>query len=351
VADLNGVFPQRVLLDTTNVCNARCPFCPLFHGDSQIDRKLRPATVMSQELYEKLVFEMAAWPQKPNTIIHSANAEFLQDPKLLERLDVLKRAGMGQSVLILTNGQFLSARVSEAIVLADIREMILGFDGASKEVYEKHRVRCDYETVLDNVRGFVRMREKMKGKTRVWIKYVRTLRNAHEVEAAYAMFSEFMDPELDRFQDALAVDWGDNATTSSDLYYVHKVRQGSRRESCYYFDNQMMIHPDGLVGACCWDYNLNISSGGFGNVAEGPMLDIWRSEKRVALGAAHRPGSESVLPEKCKTCITLHEPPPLPDELMRISRSYLEAQSETSFVYRFPSPATQTLVSAVEAIA
>src|SRR5271154_1963044 len=35
-------LPDTILLDTTNFCNARCPFCPLFVGEWQVDRRGRP---------------------------------------------------------------------------------------------------------------------------------------------------------------------------------------------------------------------------------------------------------------------------------------------------------------------
>ena len=329
------LFPSTVLLDTTNVCNARCPFCPLFHGELQFDRKARPAAVMSSELYTKLIGEIASWAVQPATLIHSANGEFLQDPKVLERVATLKRNGLGPITVILTNGQFLDEKASQAIDDAEIGEVILGFDGATKKIYEEHRVRCDYERVLDNIRTFVETRRKLKGKTKVTVKFVRTRRNVHEVKAAFDLFQSIMDPELDRFQDALAVDWADNASSATDLYYVNKITKGKRRQSCYYFDTGMMINPDGVMGACCWDYNLNISDGGFGNVKEATALEVWRSTKRIELGRAHLVGQDHDLPEKCKSCIILHEPEPLLDSIQMIDRKYLENTSDTSFVYKF----------------
>src|SRR5262249_3277858 len=31
-------YPRFVAIETINTCNARCPFCPLFQGSSQISR-------------------------------------------------------------------------------------------------------------------------------------------------------------------------------------------------------------------------------------------------------------------------------------------------------------------------
>ncbi len=332
---LGTSFPSTVLIDTTNVCNARCPFCPLFFGDSQFDRKIRPATVMSSNLYNKLISEISKWEVRPDTLIHSANGEFLQDPHVLDRLATLRDNGLGPITVILTNGQYWSTKISQAILDAEIGEVILGFDGATKEVYERHRVRCNYEQVLENARNFVHMRAIHGGRTRVTVKFVRTLRNAHEVVAAYELFKAFMDPDHDRFQDALAVDWADNATDQSDLYFVNKVVKGKRRPSCSYFDTGMMIHPDGVMGACCWDYNLSISGGGFGSAYETTALGIWRSEKRRKLGIAHLAGNEACLPEKCQTCMILHDPILSPEATQLIPAENLVGISDTSYAYRF----------------
>src|ERR1700722_8103779 len=128
-------YPAVVLLDTTNVCNARCPFCPLFEGEWQIDRSTRPAAIMKQELYERLLEQISQWEKRPSDIIHSANAEVLQDPKLIDRLKALKKFDLSHNTVLLTNGQFLSEKNSRAILEAEVRQIIIGFDGATKEVF------------------------------------------------------------------------------------------------------------------------------------------------------------------------------------------------------------------------
>jgi MoaA/NifB/PqqE/SkfB family radical SAM enzyme len=329
-------FPISVLLDTTNVCNARCPFCPLFHGSSQFDRSVRPATVMPMDIYENLIGQIAGWDQRPSSLVHSANGEILQDPKILDRLAALKQHGLGPITILLTNGQYLDARVSAAILDANIGMLIIGFDGATKEVYESHRVKCNYDRVFDNIKSFVEMRDAAKAATKIDIKFVRTLKNEHEVSAAFDMFSAIMNPEQDRFIDALAVDWGDETSGETGLYYKEKVTHGVRRNSCIYYDNSMLIHPDGIVAACCWDYNLTISGGGLGKAPEKSLLEIWRGQKRADLGNAHAPGGAG-LPEKCQSCIMMHEPDPIPMDLRRIDESYLVGTEETVMFYRFPA--------------
>ena len=270
---MDETFPSVVLLDTTNVCNARCPFCPLFEGQWQIDRSIRPAAIMKQDVYERILGEISRWDVQPVDIIHSANAEILQDPKLLERLAALKKFKLSHSTVLLTNGQFLSERHATAILENEVRQLIIGFDGATKEVFESHRVRCSYEKVLENIRRFVELRKSLRFKTRIEIKFVRTMRNEHEVKAAYELFQSFMDPVLDQFNDALAVDWSDEPGSPTGYYYINKSTE-NRLSECRYFETGMQIHSDGKVAACCWDYNLNISNGGLGDVNRESLIDV-----------------------------------------------------------------------------
>jgi MoaA/NifB/PqqE/SkfB family radical SAM enzyme len=88
-------YPPSITLDTTNFCNARCPFCPLFVGDSQMDRSIRPATAMSNELFEKILSEIHGWPLRPYSIQMSANGEILQDPKVFDRIREIRKFGCG----------------------------------------------------------------------------------------------------------------------------------------------------------------------------------------------------------------------------------------------------------------
>jgi radical SAM protein with 4Fe4S-binding SPASM domain len=337
-------FPQVVLLDTTNVCNARCPFCPLFDGEWQIDRSIRPAAIMKQDLYEKILAEISRWAVRPSAVIHSANAEILQDPKLGERLAALKKYGLADLTLLYTNGQFLNEKNAKVILDAGIRQIVVGFDGATKEVFEAHRVRCNYERVLGNIREFVRLRSESANKTRIEIKYVRTTKNEHEVQASYELFNSFLDPVLDQFCDALAVDWSDDPENHTGYYLVNKSTD-NRLSECNYFEKGMQIQSDGKVAACCWDYNLNISDGGLGDLNETSVVEVWRGGQRQQLRA--KLSDVSTTPKKCQSCIILHHVGSPGDDMMKIDASRLLARGPTSFVYGFDQSALESFNQAL----
>jgi len=331
-------YPAFIALDTLNVCNARCPFCPLFVGEAQFDRQRRPAKVMDQGLFEKILTEVASWPQWPASIAFAANGETLQDPKILDRLLTLQRLGLGRTVTLLTNAQFLTGPVARAILDADIYQLMIGFDGATKSTYEAHRVRCNYEKVLQQIKEFVALRDAAGSKTRVLLKFVRTAQNQRELEDAYAMFRVILNPECDLFEDSLAIDWGDLPASDLGYYYHNKVKDLPRRSFCPTFDPSITIQPDGMVSACCWDYNLDVSRGGLGNIAEMTVLDAYRGKARSAFRDALAKGGDMV-PAKCQSCITLHETDPVPEAEIRLGADRIILRTPTGFIYSLKEPA------------
>ena len=88
-----------------------------------------------------------------------------QDPNFLERMTVVARHGLGSATKIQTNGQFLSERNAEAILAVGVSRVTIDFDGASKPIYEQHRVRCDYDRVFDNIKRFAARRRELGAKT------------------------------------------------------------------------------------------------------------------------------------------------------------------------------------------
>jgi radical SAM protein with 4Fe4S-binding SPASM domain len=96
----------------------------------------------------------------------------------------------------------------------------------------------------------------------------------------------------------------------------------------------LIIRSDGTVAACCWDYNLMVSDGGFGNAAEAPLIELWRGERRRELhGRLH--GQIDALPEKCRNCPGLSlTTGKLDPDLARIDAPATIGMG--GFTYRFP---------------
>ena len=200
-------FPQIVGIETTAHCNASCVFCPL-HG-SKSDMVL-PKGLMSMRVFEKIVRELSAHRDRIDVIFLNVRGEPLLDPNFNSRLCMLKEYGLNDKISIQTNGQFLDKHKAEVILDNEIGQIVLGFDAASKRVYERHRINCDYETVLNNMRIFVELRNKAGSNVRVSIKYVYTHENQHEIRTAYKMWTKVLASRLDNFMLSPSGNWANS---------------------------------------------------------------------------------------------------------------------------------------------
>ena len=76
-------------------------------------------------------------------------------------------------------------------------------------------------------------------------------------------------------------DWGDEEGDLT-LYYVPKLVNDVAPAGCTIFDADLIVHSDGTVTACCWDYNLHVSGDGFDNI-----------QRRTAARPVARAGSDA----------------------------------------------------------
>jgi MoaA/NifB/PqqE/SkfB family radical SAM enzyme len=303
-----------------------------------MSRDTRPAKIMDTALFTRIADQIAAREIEPTQIFLNMNGEPLQDPKFLERLAILKERDLAKIVELQTNGQFLDADKARAIATAPVLRVVLGFDGATKETYERHRVRCDYDRVLHNIREFVRIRDECDSPTIVAIQYVRTYDNAAEVGAAYRMFSEFLRPGRDVFQDNISKDWGDEQDETG-LIMMGKLRTKAMGHGCALFESQLIVCSDGKVAACCWDYNLSVSDGGFADMNRERLIDAWRGQRRASLGARLASPRSEDRPKKCRTCVFAGgEPEPLPMSGALIDDPAVASASPYGYTYQFVAP-------------
>jgi MoaA/NifB/PqqE/SkfB family radical SAM enzyme len=265
-------FPQIVGIETTAHCNASCVFCPL-HG-SKSDMVL-PKGVMSMRIFDKIVRELSAHRDGIDVIFLNVRGEPLLDPNFDSRLGMIKGYGLNDKISMQTNGQFLDMHKAQVILDNKIGQIVLGFDAASKGVYERHRINCDYETVLNNMRNFLELRDKAKSNVHVSIKYVYTHENQHEIKTAYKMWTKILMSRLDNFMISPSENWA-NSRIDSNGYAIKTTHNSNKdRVPCPLLVNSINVLYDGKVPACCWDYNLDISNGGMGDANDHQLSEIW----------------------------------------------------------------------------
>ena len=146
-------WPEIVQVESTNICNARCVFCPR-------DQMTRRQGVMDQALYEKVVGECVELGIR-HLRLHNYGEPFVdrqpgrEDP--LRQVTRHRRGRPHQQRLAHHRGQ-----VARGIVEAGLDAINISVDASGREVFESTRVGLKFDQVIANIERIVRVRGELR---------------------------------------------------------------------------------------------------------------------------------------------------------------------------------------------
>lgn len=260
--DVVGRFPPHLDIELSDACNLRCVMC--IQG---IEDGVKGAGSMDTTLAKRLIDQGAGqglrsiklnWRGEP--ALHRDLVEIIRHAKARGILDVQMN----------TNGiPFTEERIRE-VILAGLDRAIISMDGATKETYERIRVRASFEKLRENVLAFRRIRDEL-GRTRPFIRIqmVRMKDNAHEVQR----FLEMWTPLVDDVRISDVSNRGQGDVSVGDQVAVARAR-------CPQPWQRMIVSRDGRVLPCCSDWHLEWV---IGDATQESLADIWRGERMTRL--------------------------------------------------------------------
>ena len=257
-------FPRQIWIENTNHCNASCVMCPR-------ELQTRSKSIMSFDLYEKLIIEISKYPHLVERVHMHNFGEPLLDKKLVERIKLAKDHGI-KHVYFVTNASLLNSKNALNLIKSGLDEFKISFYGVNESTYNSTMKDLDFNITLNNVRNFFDLRKSLKAtKPKVVLQLIPQSLNDDSLEKEWVnLFKEYLDDEIgDRFNFYQLHNFGDGRD------YV-ETKNHNIRNTCKFPWNTMVILQDGSVTACCLDYDGQIN---LGNVNEQSIYDIWNGEK------------------------------------------------------------------------
>ena len=257
-------FPRQVWIENTNHCNAECVMCPR-------DLHTRAKGIMSFDIYEKLIKEIASQKKHVDRVHMHNFGEPLLDKKIFERIKLAKDLGV-RHVYFVTNASLLDHNTSKKIIESNLDEMKVSFYGVDKSSYNKTMVNLDFDKTLNNIREFFKIRKDLKSKNPTVV--IQALpQNKHElssIENWKTIFNDVLD-----------------LTVGDSLYISHLSNFGDGRQyvtldnkivknRCRHPWREMVILQNGNVVPCCFDYNGTIN---LGNIKKRSIYEVWNGEQ------------------------------------------------------------------------
>ena len=340
IKPLSGVKPGpwRITFDTNpDDCNLHCIMCEDHspYSTTQYDRlsaglqKRR----MDIDLIRRVLFDSQGTPLRE--IIPSTMGEPLLYRDFDKILDLCAQYGV--KLNLTTNGTFprWGARAWAERIVPLTSDVKVSWNGSTKETQEKVMLGTSWETVLENVRTFIAVRDEhaARGGNRCRVTFQLTFMEVNYSELPevvklaaemgvdrvkghhlWVHFTQIKDQSMRRSPEAIER-WNATVDAAYDAAERHRLPDGSRvllenvfrldaddegeiaaGAKCPFLGQEAWVASDGRFNPCCAPDALRRTLGDFGNVNHTSLYDIWQ-------GAAYRNLQSSYLEKPlCQGC-------------------------------------------------
>jgi radical SAM protein with 4Fe4S-binding SPASM domain len=272
-----GAGPLEITVESTSKCNLDCPMCP---------RQIHTfeSANMDLGLYGKIIRDSQecvelVWPY--------GIGEPMIHPEIFDMIRLTRSAGIHTGLS--TNATLLDDSRAEITLDCGLDYIILAFDGATKETYEKYRFRATFEKTRTNILQFLKKKLERNSPIYVVLQMVLLKDNMAEIHAYKRLWSLPGVNEVRFKRDEIQIKG--SAHPASPLV-------GRRRNPCHLlWRGPLYVRHDGVAYPCCYMYNNKP----VGDLKAQSLMEVWNSEGMVNLRQAHISGDLSSYPT-CQTC-------------------------------------------------
>lgn len=269
--------PPEIGIDSTNRCNLNCIMCPR-------QEMTRPLGDMDLGLFKKIIddgscFLEFVWLQDyGDPLLHK---------DILSMISYCRKKKIPCGIS--TNALLLDKELGEEILGAELDYILFAFDGATEETYEQIRKGSNYKRVVENIRNFLKVKERKRAKIFVAIQCIYMKETEDQIGAFRKMW---LLP-------------GVNALRIRQLTYSAS-RYGSQSRfknpisdlPCYWLWRNPHIKWDGTMVACCQDVNAIYN---LGNLKDSSLTELWDGQVISDLRRVHLDGRRKEL-SLCRNC-------------------------------------------------
>jgi radical SAM protein with 4Fe4S-binding SPASM domain len=277
-------FPQYIEIETVNACNARCPMCTINDWE-------RNYPVMKDDVFKRISEELIENKRFLKRVSLYRDGEPLIDKKLPSRVNKFFEAGI-KNTSIATNVSLLNESRSRDLLKSGIGLIIMSIDSLDKSIFEKIRVRLDFDVVKENAIKFFELRDKINPDCKIWVRMIRQESNKSEWED-YLKFWKKYAKDNDRVYYHNIFNWGDQL---KDYKSISKSYEPNL--PCVALWSLMVFFANGDVPLCNVDFNNKFPTG---SIMNSTIRELWNSKIMSSRRELHLNGKKEEI-SICKNC-------------------------------------------------
>jgi len=289
-------FPYIAVIDVTNTCNLRCPYCPT--GARRNSGRERRFIDLSE--IELLLKEAGDY-------IISANLYNWGEPFLHPEIGSIVKSFHDRNIftVISSNFSFRNNKALESVCDAGLDQLIISLSGASQLVHERYHRSANLDQVLANLK-YMSQYKREQGRRRpvVECKYLLFKHNLHEAKEARRLAIE---SGADLFRIVKAV-----GPKEAILETAESMAIGGA-SLCHQLWHTIVMNADGGVSPCCFLFFKEDDFGMYCSDDRGPgfLMPIRNGELAIIarkLFDRKKVGQLSAdLRHPCLKCYVVHE--------------------------------------------
>jgi radical SAM protein with 4Fe4S-binding SPASM domain len=283
--DYACTLPEVYYLDTGNICNLRCPFCPTGLLQKSLNRGL-----MSRDTFD-VVFEQIK-PHAKTVNLFNWGEPFINE-NVLYMASACAEHGIRSQIDSNLTLREISDEESDAIVHSGLSRIAASIDGASQQTYERYRVGGNLERALRNLRQLASAKKRAASVTPdISWSFLINKYNEHEIEKAKTMARDIAVPIEFKLMSCWDHSWNSSLHEQPPPGLQEPVAQqdfrplplklsdltlhGGLHSWCSQPFDIMVINWDGRVMPCCTVYSDEFA---IGNLLEDGINEVWNNNK------------------------------------------------------------------------
>lgn len=275
LADKLTAWPQVMVIDNTNSCNAKCVWCP--------NPDLTNLGVMKMDLYRKIIDDYAT---RGGRLRFGTFGEPLLDKTFGQKIEYLKRYPSITKAEVLTNAFFLNQKIIPILIENSVGVEI-SLDELDKETFEDVK-KMSYDVVRKNIVDFLEANDRSPNPVPVnfRVKTLKTIAETENHEFYRKISSHNCTIELTPIDENIITSWAgkfDKGTFfktfvkdfSQFKKFSYKNYNLSNPAPCVQLWKWLIIYWDGTVVLCCVDM---FSETKMGDLKEQSIQEVWQGQ-------------------------------------------------------------------------
>ena len=210
--------------------------------------------------------------------------EPLIHPKLFDMLSICRKYGVSSGIS--TNCTMLKGEIAQRLLEEGPDHLTLAIDSIDKSSYEKVRVGASFDLVMENVKTFLKLRDKKEGVPFVVLQCIYMTETKEQIHDFIAQFTNYR-------YDAIRI---------RQLTYSGNLRNDAdyknEGDCCYWLWTEPMLLSNGLLTVCCQDVNGELV---IGDLRESSLNELWQADKVRNIRKIHSEGRRQDI-KICRDC-------------------------------------------------